>query len=197
VDYAGESALSAETVDALVNDLRRVVVATIVVTLALLVLFLRAIVAPVLLLAGSVLAFAGSFGLTALLLPHVLDTHDVVYYVPLVGAVMLVGLGSDYNVFIAGRIREESNRRNLREAVAAGTRSASRTITVAGVTLAATFALLAIVPLLPFRELALLMSLGVLVDALLVRSVLIPSLIVLSGRASWWPRAPEPSTAEQ
>ena len=142
------------------------------------------------------LAFAGSFGLTALLLPSVLGTHDVVYYVPLVGAVMLVGLGSDYNVFIAGRIRDEAHRRSFRDAVAAGTSSASRTITVAGVTLAATFALLALVPLLPFRELALLMTLGVLVDALLVRSVLIPALIVLSGRASWWPRAPTPQPAE-
>jgi RND superfamily putative drug exporter len=196
VSYAGESALSAETVDALVRDLRRVVLATAIVTFVLLALFLRALVAPVLLLAGSVLAFAGSYGLTALLLPRVLGTHDVVYYVPLVGAVMLVGLGSDYNVFIAGRIRDETQRRSLRDAVAAGTSSASRTITVAGVTLAATFALLALVPLLPFRELALLMSLGVLVDALLVRSVLIPALIVLSGRVSWWPRPPAPRPAE-
>jgi putative drug exporter of the RND superfamily len=194
--YAGESALSAETVDALVRDLRRVVVATAILTFVLLALFLRALLAPVLLLAGSVLAFAGSFGLTALLLPSVLGTHDVVYYVPLVGAVMLVGLGSDYNVFIAGRIRDEAHRRSFRDAVAAGTSSASRTITVAGVTLAATFALLALVPLLPFRELAMLMCLGVLVDALLVRSVLIPALIVLSGRASWWPRAPTPRPAE-
>jgi RND superfamily putative drug exporter len=195
VSYAGESALSAETVDALVRDLRRVVLATAIVTFVLLALFLRALVAPVLLLAGSVLAFAGSYGLTALLLPRVLGTHDIVYYVPLVGAVMLVGLGSDYNVFIAGRIRDETHRRNLRDAVAAGTSSASRTITVAGVTLAATFALLALVPLLPFRELALLMSLGVLVDALLVRSVLIPALIVVSGRISWWPRRPAPRPA--
>ena len=194
--YAGETALSAETVDALLRDLRRVVLVTAILTFVLLALFLRALLAPVLLLAGSVLAFAGSFGLTALLLPEVLGTHDVVYYVPLVGAVMLVGLGSDYNVFIAGRIRDETHRRSFRDAVAAGTSSASRTITVAGVTLAATFALLALVPLLPFRELALLMSLGVLVDALLVRSVLIPALIVLSGRASWWPRAPAPRPAE-
>jgi putative drug exporter of the RND superfamily len=101
--------------------------------------------------------------------------------------VMLVGLGSDYNVLIAGRIREETRRRSLRDAVAAGALSASRTITVAGITLAATFGLLAIVPLRPFRELALLMSLGVLIDALIVRSVLVPALIALAGRLSWWP----------
>jgi RND superfamily putative drug exporter len=194
--YGGETALSAETVDALVSDLRRVVVATAIVTFVLLAVFLRALVAPLLLLAGSVLAFAGSFGLTALLLPDVLGTSEVIYYVPLVAAVMLVGLGSDYNVFIAGRIREETHRRDLRDAIAAGATSASRTITVAGITLALTFALLALVPLLPFRQLALLMTLGVLIDALLVRSVLVPALIALSGRVSWWPRPPRPHPAE-
>ena len=107
---------------------------------------------------------------------------------PLVAAVMLVGLGSDYNVFIAGRIREET-----RPAPACARRSrsarpsASRAITVAGITLAATFALLALVPLRPFRELALLMTIGVLVDALFVRPVLIPALIALTGRARGGP----------
>ena len=164
-------------------------------TFVLLALFLGALVAALLLLAGTVLAFAGSYGLTALLLPHVLGTTDVVYYVPLVAAVMLVGLGSDYNVFIAGRIREETRRRELRDAIAAGASSASRTITVAGVTLAATFALLAIVPLRPFRELALLMTLGVLIDALLVRSLLISALIAVAGRVSWWPSRPSAGEA--
>jgi RND superfamily putative drug exporter len=200
---AGETALAAETVDSLLDDLGRVVIATAVVTFLLLALFLRALVAPLLLILGSVLAYAGAFGLTALVLPRALGTTDVTYYVPLVAAVMLVGLGSDYNVFVAGRIREEAGRRDLRSAVAAGAASASRTITVAGITLAATFALLAIVPLRPFRELALLMTIGVLLDALVVRSVLVPALIALTGRAAWWPSrpapphepAPEPSSA--
>jgi RND superfamily putative drug exporter len=187
---AGETALAAETVDSLVSDLERVLIATAVVTFVLLALFLRALVAPLLLILGSVLAYAGAFGLTALLLPDLLGTTDVIYYVPLVAAVMLVGLGSDYNVFVAGRIREETGRRDLRSAVTAGAASASRTITVAGVTLAATFALLAIVQLRPFRELALLMTIGVLLDALVVRSVLVPALIALTGRVSWWPSRP-------
>ena len=139
--------------------------------------------APILLLFGSLLACAAAFGITALLVPG----GDLIYYVPLVGAVMLVGLGSDYNVLIAGRIREEMHRRRVREAIAVAAPSASRAITVAGITLAATFALLAMVPLKPFRELALLMTLGVLIDALFVRPLLIPALIALAGRATWWP----------
>ncbi|HWH92692.1 MAG TPA: MMPL family transporter [Baekduia sp.] len=190
VAYAGETALAKETVDALAVDLRRVAIATAVLTFLLLALFLRALVAPLLLLLGTVLAFAGSFGLTALLLPHTVGGTDVVYYVPLVAAVLLVGLGSDYNVFMVGRIRGEARRRRLREAIAVGAPAASQAITVAGITLASTFALLAIVPLRPFRELALLMTIGVLVDALLVRPLLIPTLIAVVGRFAWWPSHP-------
>jgi RND superfamily putative drug exporter len=197
VAYAGETALAQETVDALVVDLRRVAVATAVLTFLLLALFLRALVAPLLLLLGTALAFAGSYGLMALVLPHAIGTTEVVYYVPLVAAVLLVGLGSDYNVFMVGRIREESRRRRVREAIAVGAPAASRAITVAGITLASTFALLALVPLRSFRELGLLMAIGVLVDALLVRPLLIPTLIAVVGRFAWWPgRSARPVPAD-
>ncbi|MCW3048989.1 MAG: superfamily drug exporter, partial [Solirubrobacterales bacterium] len=190
VSYAGDTALAAETVDSIVVDMRRVVLATALVTFVLLALFLRALVAPLLLLTGSVLALAGSFGLSALLLTRGGGGAELIYYVPLVAAVLLVGLGSDYNVFIAGRIREEARRRRLREAIAVAVPAASRAITVAGITLASTFALLAIVPLRPFRELALLMTIGVLIDALIVRPVLVPALVAVAGRFAWWPGAP-------
>jgi RND superfamily putative drug exporter len=189
VSYAGDTALAAETIDSIVVDMRRVVVATALVTFVLLALFLRALVAPLLLLTGSALALAGSFGLSALLLAHGSGGAELIYYVPLVAAVLLVGLGSDYNVFIAGRIREEARRRRLREAIAVAVPAASRAITVAGITLASTFALLAIVPLRPFRELALLMTIGVLIDAMIVRPVLVPALIAVAGRFAWWPGA--------
>src|SRR5829696_7277271 len=179
ISYGGETALGQETVDSLAGDLRRVALATALVMFVLLAIFLRALLAPLLLLIGSLLACAAAFGITAFLLPG----GDLVYYVPLVGAVMLIGLGSDYNVLIAGRIREEMGRHRVREAIAVATPSASRAITVAGITLAATFALLAIVPLRPFRELAVLMTIGVLIDALIVRPLLVPSLIAVVGEA--------------
>jgi RND superfamily putative drug exporter len=194
--YGGDTALAAETIDMLVGDLWRVGVATALVMFVLLALFLRALVAPLLLLAGSALAFAASFGLTALLLPGVVGASEFVYYVPLVAAVLLVGLGSDYNVFVVGRIREEAQRRPLREAIAVAVPSASRAITVAGITLASTFALLALVPLRPFRELALLMAIGVLIDALFVRPVLVPAMIAAAGRLSWWPSRCRQAEAE-
>lgn len=187
VAYGGDTALAAETVDLLIGDLWRVGVVTFLVMYVLLALYLRAVLAPLMLLLGSALAFAGAFGLTALVLGLTVGGHELVYYVPLVAAVLLVGLGSDYNVMIVGRIREEARQRPPREAIGAAVPAASRAITIAGLTLASTFALLALVPLRPFRELAMLMTIGVLLDALFVRPVLVPAMIAAGGRWTWWP----------
>lgn len=188
--YGGETALAAETVSAVTSDLKRIAVAVAIVTLLLLALFLRALVAPFALLLAGALGFVAALGLTALVARAAFGQDQLTYYVPLVGLVLLVALGSDYNVFIAGRIRAEARRRRLREAIAAAVPQASRAITIAGLTLAVTFALLALVPLRPFRELALLLAIGVLVDALVVRPLLIPGLLSLLGPAAWWPSRP-------
>lgn len=187
VTFAGESALGAEQVDAVQRDLGRIAVAIAVVTVLLLALFLRALVAPVLLFAAGALGFLAALGLTALVVREVAGDDELTYYVPLVGGVLLVALGSDYNVLVAGRVRAESARRRAREAIAVAVPQASRAITVAGIILASTFALLALVPIRPFRELALLLSAGVLIDALVVRPVLIPGLLSLAGDGAWWP----------
>ena len=106
-----------------------------------------------------------------------------------------MALGSDYNIFIVGRMWEEARARPLRDAIAIGARRATRPITLAGLTLAGSFALLALVPVRPFRELALAMSVGVLLDSFVVRSLLVPSLVSLFGRSSFWPGR-VPHTAE-
>jgi RND superfamily putative drug exporter len=197
VSYGGETPLAEETIEAVLSDLTRIAIAILAIGFVLLAIFMRSLVAPILLLFASVLAFAASLGLTALLLPHVLGGNELTYYVPLVAGVLLVSLGSDYNVFIAGSIREEARRRRLSEAIAVATPAASKAITVAGITLAGTFALLAIVPLRPFRELGMLLAIGVLLDALVLRPLLIPALISVVGRFTWWPgRAIEPPPAQ-
>jgi len=198
VSYGGETPLAEETIEAVLDDLTRIAIAILAIGFVLLAIFMRSLVAPILLLFASVLAFAASLGLTALLLPHFLGGNELTYYVPLVAGVLLVSLGSDYNVFIAGSIREEARRRRLSEAIAVATPAASKAITVAGITLAGTFALLAIVPLRPFRELAMLLAIGVLLDALVLRPLLIPALISVVGRFTWWPgRAIEPPPSER
>lgn len=192
--FAGDTALAAEAVTQTYKDLTRVGIAALVIDLLLLIVFLRALVAPLYLLAASVLALAASLGLTTYLFQLVLGRGELSYYVPFAAAVLLVSLGSDYNVFLVGRIWREARVRPLREAVATVAPQASRAIAVAGLTLALSFAVLAIVPLVQFREFAFAMLVGVLVDSFLVRSLLVPALVSVFGRSSWWPaRAPGPA----
>jgi RND superfamily putative drug exporter len=185
--FAGDTALASETVDGTVGDVWRIGLAALVVNLVLLAVFLRSLVAPLVLLVSSVLALAATLGVTTYVFEGLLGHDELTYYVPFAAAVLLVSLGSDYNVFVAGQIAREADRRPLREAVAVAAPRASRAITVAGLILAAGFATLAIVPLRAFHELAFALAVGVLIDAFVVRSVLVPSLIALLGRLSWWP----------
>ncbi len=161
--------------------------------------FLRALVAPLYLVAGSVLALAAALGLTAVVADSVLGWAELTFFVPFAAAVLLVSLGSDYNVFLAGRVWQEARGRPLREAVSEAGARAAAAIGVAGIVLALSFAVLALVPVRAFRELALAMALGLLIDAFLVRTLLLPALIVLVGPRSGWPggrlgdRLPEPA----
>jgi putative drug exporter of the RND superfamily len=186
-EVGGETALTAETIDATTADMRRIAVAVLLVTLVLLAIFLRALIAPLYLLAASVLALAATLGVTAWIFQQVLGYEGVVYFVPFAVGVLLVSLGSDYNIFVVGRIFQEARRLPVRDAVAVAAPRASQAITTAGLALAASFAVLAVIPLDQFRELAAAMALGVLIDAFIVRSLLVPSLVALFGNAGTWP----------
>ncbi len=185
--FGGDSALARDTVDMTVSDLQRIALAALLVNLVILVVFLRSLVAPLFLLVSSIVALGATIGLTTYLFQGLLGYEELTYYVPFAAAVLLVSLGSDYNVFVVGRVWEEARRRPLREAIATAAPRASKTITVAGLALAASFALLAIVPLRAFRELAFALAVGVLLDAFVVRSLLVPALLSLFGDLSWWP----------
>lgn len=197
---AGDSALATATVDATTGELVRVGVVAALVNLLLLGLFLRSAVAPLYLLAASALSVAASLGLATYLFQDVLGQGQIVYYIPFATSVLLLALGSDYNIFLVGRIWDEAAPGGMAAAVRrAGARSGA-TIAVAGLVLAASFALLAIVPLDALRQFAFVMAAGVLIDAFLVRSLLVPALIVLVGDAGRWPgrarRAPAPVPAD-
>ena len=183
----GDTALARDTVSLTLSDLGRIALAALGINLLFLVMFLRSLIAPLFLLMASIVALGATLGLTTYVFQGLLGYDEITYYVPFAAAVLLVSLGSDYNVFVVGRVWEEARRRPLREAIATATPRASKAITVAGIALAASFALLAIVPLRAFRELAFALSVGVLIDAFVVRSVLVPALISLFGDASWWP----------
>ena len=186
-EVAGQTALIADSIASVFADLGRVALAIMIVTLVLLMLFLRSLLAPVYLLAASVLAVFATLGLALLICRAVLGSGTMVYFVPFAAGVLLVSLGSDYNVFVVGRIWEEARRRPVPDAVAVAAPGASRAITTAGVALAASFAMLAVIPLEQFRQLAITMAVGVILDAIAVRSLLVPALVALFGRLGMWP----------
>jgi putative drug exporter of the RND superfamily len=180
--YAGDTALAKESVGRIDHDLLVVALAAAAVDLVLLAIFLRAIVAPLLMLASSGLAIAAAFGLTTMVF-----RHDLTYYVPLAAGVLLLSLGTDYNLFVVGRIWQESRDAGVRRAIRSAVPRASRAISIAGLAFACSFATLAIVPLAPFREMAFAVGVGVLLDTFVVRTILLPSLLAVVGRRSWWP----------
>jgi RND superfamily putative drug exporter len=185
-EVGGQTALTSDAISAVFGDLGRVALAIMLVTLVLLALFLRSLLAPAYLLAASVLAVAATLGL-AVAICRALGYGSLVYFVPFAAGVLLVALGSDYNVFVVGRIWEEARRRPVPDAVAVAAPGASRAITTAGVALAASFAMLAVIPLEQFREMAVVMAAGVIIDAIAVRSLLVPALVALFGRLGMWP----------
>jgi RND superfamily putative drug exporter len=183
----GDTALSAGVVQETSDDLLRISLAALSANLFMLVVFLRALVAPLYLLASSVLALCAALGLTVLVFQTVLGNDGLTFYVPFAAAVLLVSLGSDYNIFAVGHIWQLAGTRPLRRAIATAIPQSTRAITSAGTALAASFGLLALVPLTPFRELGFAMAVGIMIDVLVVRALLVPSLLTLVGPVSGWP----------
>jgi len=184
---AGDTPLAADTVSETQDDLKRILPLAALAVFLVLAIFLRALVAPLYLVAASLLALGASLGLTVLVFQELLGYGEITFFVPFAGIVLLVALGSDYNVYLAGRIWAEARVLPLRRAVAVAGARASSAITIAGLILALSFSMLAIVPLRPFHELAFLLATGLLLDALIVRSLLAPALITLFGEFSAWP----------
>jgi RND superfamily putative drug exporter len=157
------------------------------VVLLILIALLRSVAAPVLLLATVVLSNAAALGLGVLLSEHVYGFAAIDPTLPLLGFIFLAALGIDYNIFLAARAREESERHGPRKGMLLALTVTGAVITAAGVVLAATFATLAVLPLVVLAQLGTVVALGVLIDTLLVRSVLVPALAYdLDGRF-WWP----------
>jgi RND superfamily putative drug exporter len=184
---AGDTALSANTVSDTLGDLGRVAPVVLAAIFIVMALFLRALVAPAYLVLTSALAAIAGLGLTVYVLQMWLGYGQITYYVVFTVAVLLISLGSDYNVFLVGRVWQEGRRREVTEAVEVASVRASRPITTAGAVLALSFALLAFVPVRSFREIAFAMAAGLLIDAFVVRTMLVPALIRLVGAASAWP----------
>ncbi|MFI6762695.1 MMPL family transporter [Micromonospora sp. NPDC050417] len=183
----GFTAITVDTNDAATRDQNVIIPTVLGVIAVILALLLRSLLAPLLLIVTVVLSFAATLGLCAVLFNHGFGYPGVDSSFPLFAFVFLVALGVDYNIFLMSRVREESLKHGTRSGVLRGLRVTGGVITSAGVVLAATFSALAVLPLVVLVELGLAVALGVLIDTIVVRSLLVPALAHHIGPAIWWP----------
>ena len=188
----GQTALAAAARDTSKADLENVAPLLFVVSFVVLALLLRTPVAPLYLLGSTALSFAATMGFCTVLFQNVLGQDGVVYYVPFTLFLLLVALGSDYNIFIMAAVREEFERRPLGEAVPAALVRTGPTINAAGLALAASFLALTLIPLQDFFQVGTAVALGVLLDAFVIRTLLVPALVLLVGPAGFWPAKVRP-----
>jgi RND superfamily putative drug exporter len=194
--WSGATPTAAEAVSATETDIWRIALFAAVLMSIVLMVYFRAILAPLLLIASSALGLAASLGIFVDVFQGLLGYPDITFFVPVTAGLLLVSLGADYSVFVMGRIWEEARGRDMRSAVEAALPRASGAVSIAAVTLAASFAVLAIVPVQAFREFAFVMSAGVLIDAFVVRTLLLPALLVLAGPRAFWPHRSSRSPAD-
>jgi putative drug exporter of the RND superfamily len=183
----GGSAVNLDIQRASRHDRDLVVPLVLVVVLIILGVLLRAIVAPLLLMATVVLSFAAALGVSALAFDHLFGFAGADPSFPLWTFVFLVALGTDYNIFLMTRVHEEAKRHGTRRGALIGLAATGGVITSAGVVLAGTFAALGTLPLVFVTEIGFAVAFGVLLDTFVVRSVLVTALNLDIGRGIWWP----------
>ena len=184
----GQTAVQLDVKNASNRDNLVIIPVVLVVVFLILALLLRAVVAPLVLIATVVLSFLAAFGLSALLF-RLLGFEGADAGLPLLVFVFLVALGIDYNIFLMTRVHEESKRFGTRRGALIGLATTGGVITSAGLVLAGTFAVLATLPVVAFAEVGIVVAIGVLLDTIVVRSVLVTALNLDIGRWMWWPSA--------
>jgi putative drug exporter of the RND superfamily len=185
----GNTAINLDVQRAAAHDRDLIIPVVLAVVFVILAILLRALVAPLILLATVVLSFAASLGLSALAFNHLFGFEGADTSFPLFVFVFLVALGIDYNIFLMTRVREEAARLGPRTGALIGLAATGGVITSAGAVLAGTFAVLGTLPVTALAEIGFAVALGVLLDTVVVRSVLVTGLNLDLGRWMWWPGA--------
>src|SRR6478736_5965072 len=183
----GDTATRVDTLAASSDDNLRIIPVVLGVVLLILVLLLRALTAPLVLIGTVLLSFGAAIGLSALVFRHVLGFAGADSSFPLFVFVFLVALGIDYNIFLMTRVHEEAKKVGTWRGSLVGLAATGGVITSAGLVLAGTFAVLATMPIVAFAEIGFAVALGVLLDTLIVRSVLVTALNLDIGARMWWP----------
>jgi RND superfamily putative drug exporter len=183
----GGTAISLDIQQAAARDSKVIIPVVLITVFLILALLLRAVVAPLLLMATVVLSFGAALGVSALMFNHVFHFAGADASFPLLVFVFLVALGIDYNIFLVTRVREEALLHGTRRGALTGLSATGGVITSAGLVLAGTFAALGSLPLVFAAQLGFTVAAGVLLDTMIVRSVLVTALTLDVGRWMWWP----------
>ena len=199
----GNTAVTLDIARAADHDRKVIIPIILLLVFLILGLLLRALVAPIMLIATVVLSFGAALGVSSLFFNHVFNFGNADNSFPLFVFVFLVALGIDYNIFLMTRVREEAGKHGPRRGALTGLAATGGVITSAGFVLAGTFAALATLPVTFLAELGFAVAFGVLLDTLVVRSVLVTALNLDLGRLVWWPSklyresVPEPKQLEE
>jgi RND superfamily putative drug exporter len=189
---AGQSAALYDISATSASDLRRIVPVVVVVIGVLLALVLRSLVAPLYLIVSVLLSYLAALGLAVVVFIGVRGDGGLPFFLPFLMFLFLLALGEDYNILAMTRIREEAHDLSLREAVTRAVNATGSTITSAGLVLAGSFGVLVVAAgnspgADQVQAIGVGLALGILMDTFLVRTLLIPSTVVLLGRFNWWP----------
>ncbi len=185
----GPTAVSYDINAANLRDRNVIIPLVLFVISIILIILLRSLVAPLILIGTVILSFFATLGACAIAFNYIFDFPGADASFPLFAFVFLVALGVDYNIFLMTRVREESKTIGTRPGILRGLTVTGGVITSAGIVLAATFLVLGVLPLVALRQVGFAVALGVLIDAFIVRTTLVPALAYTIGRKVWWPSA--------
>ena len=183
----GPTAVAFDINEANLRDRNVIIPLVLVVILIILIILLRAFNAPIILIGTVLLSYFATLGACALAFNYLFDFPGADPSFPLFAFVFLVALGVDYNIFLMTRVREETVHLGTRAGVLKGLTVTGGVITSAGIVLAATFLVLGVLPLVALRQVGFAVALGVLIDAFIVRTTLVPALAYDIGPKIWWP----------
>jgi RND superfamily putative drug exporter len=164
-----------------------VIPAILAVVLTVLYVLLRAVLAPLVLVAVTVLSAFAALGLGGWVSVHAFGFPALDNTTPLFAILFLVALGVDYTIFLVTRAREETPQHGTRNGIVRAVSATGAVITSAGIVLAAVFCVLGVLPLIVLTQLGIIVGLGILLDTFVVRTVIIPALFTLIGPRIWWP----------
>ncbi|MEO6997552.1 MAG: MMPL family transporter, partial [Terracoccus sp.] len=193
---AGTDAQALDQKEASARD--RAVVLPILSALVLVALglLLRSVVAPIVLVATVLATYLASLGASWWIFTKIFGFSGLDNNSPLFAFVFLVALGVDYNIFLITRASEESREHGVHEGMLRALAATGGVITSAGVLLAAVFAVLGVLPLVALAQIGVIICIGVLLDTLLVRTILVPAIALVLGEKFWWPRVVTPGRHE-